>query len=164
LDIGCGCGLPATKLLSETFEVTGIDISAVQVERARRLVPSARFVCADIAEARFPEGAFAGVVSFYAIIHMPLQEHRELFRRIARWLRPEGILLAIIVHTAWTGTEEKYLGVEGGKMWWSHADEETTLQWVAEAGFRVLWKRFIPEEDSGHTLVLAQRMKVDGEV
>ena len=27
LDIGCGCGLPATKVLAERFDVTGVDFS-----------------------------------------------------------------------------------------------------------------------------------------
>ena len=35
LDLGCGCGLPATKLLAEEYVVTGCDISQVQIERAR---------------------------------------------------------------------------------------------------------------------------------
>ena len=37
LDIGCGCGLPATKLLAEHFDVTGIDFSEVQIKRAKGL-------------------------------------------------------------------------------------------------------------------------------
>ncbi|MFC1708064.1 methyltransferase domain-containing protein [Planctomycetota bacterium] len=37
LDVGCGCGLPATKLLAETFDVTGVDFSEVQIDRARKL-------------------------------------------------------------------------------------------------------------------------------
>src|SRR4051812_25942474 len=49
LDLGCGAGVPATKLLAEKgFDVLGIDISAVQIERARRLVRGARFEQADM--------------------------------------------------------------------------------------------------------------------
>src|SRR5207245_98952 len=33
LDLGCGCGVPATAILAERFSVTGVDISPVQVER-----------------------------------------------------------------------------------------------------------------------------------
>jgi len=42
-------------------------------------------------------------------------------------------------------------------MYWSHADRETYLAWLAKAGFEVVWTRFIPEGDSGHTLLLAKR-------
>jgi SAM-dependent methyltransferase len=157
LDIGCGCGLPATRLLARRFDVTGIDFSEVQISRARRLVTDARFLCGDISDQRFAPGSFAAVVSFYAIIHMPLEEHLPLFSKVAVWLRPSGYLLATVGHEAWTGTEEAYLGVPGGMMCWSHADEATYVRWLEKAGLRILRKRFVPEGDGGHTLVLAQK-------
>lgn len=161
LDLGCGCGLPATKLLASHFDVTGVDFSEVQIRRAKRLVPSARFLCADISNISFPLESYDGVVSFYTIIHMPLEEHPGLFQRIAGWLKPGGYLLAVVGHDAWTGTDEKYLGVEGGKMCWSQADEATNLRWIREAGLHVHWTRFVPEGESGHTLVFAQRPPID---
>ena len=40
LDLGCGAGIPATKILAHAgLEVLGNDISEVQIERARSLVP-----------------------------------------------------------------------------------------------------------------------------
>ncbi len=157
LDVGCGCGLPATKLLAEHFEVTGVDFSEVQICRARSLVPKARFVCGDISEQPFQAESYAAVVSFYAIIHLPLTEHRGLYNKIASWLRPSGYFLASVGHFAWSGVEEAYLGVAGGKMCWSHADEATNVRWIEEAGLKVHWTRFVPEGDSGHTLVFAQK-------
>ena len=157
LDIGCGCGLPATKLLAEYFDVTGVDFSEVQIQRARKLVPLARFLCADVSELAFPPGSYDAVVSFYAIIHMPLDGHPALFANIARWLRPSGYFLATIGHDAWTGAEDAYLNVPGGKMAWSHADEATNVHWLKDAGLHIHWTRFVPEGDSGHTLVLAQK-------
>ena len=161
LDIGCGCGLPATKILAERFDVTGVDFSEVQIDRARRLVPAARFVCGDISEQSFPSDSYAAVVSFYAIIHMPLDEHPGLFRKIALWLRPSGYFLATIGHTGWTGMDETYLGVPGGRMCWSHADEVTNVGWIEQAGLHVHWTRFVPEGDSGHTLVFAQKPPIE---
>ena len=157
LDLGCGCGLPTTKLLAQRFEVTGIDFSEVQIRRARRLVPAANFLCGDISEQSFPPAGFAAVVSFYAIIHIPLEEHPGLFQKIARWLRPSGYFLATVGHDAWTGADETYLGVAGGTMCWSHADEATNVRWIEEAGLQVHWTRFVPEGESGHTLVFAQK-------
>jgi len=156
LDIGCGCGLPATKSLAEHFDVIGVDFSEVQIERARELVPSARFLCSDISELTFPPESYDAVVSFYAIIHMPLDEHPKLFANIARWLRPSGYFLATIGHDAWTGMEDTYLDMPGGKMAWSHADEATNVRWLKDVGLYIHWTRFVPEGDSGHALVLAQ--------
>lgn len=157
LDIGCGCGLPATRLLAQRFDVTGIDFSPIQINRAKALVPAARFLCGDIAAQFFAPASFSAVVSFYAIIHMPLAEHCELFEKIAKWLRPSGYFLATVGYDAWTGMEEEYLGVPGGKMCWSHADEPTNVRWMQEAGLYVHWTKFVPEGDSGHSLIFAQK-------
>jgi SAM-dependent methyltransferase len=95
LDLGCGCGVPlARDLAAAGYEVTGVDLSAVQVERARRLVPAGRFLHADATQVEFPTSSFDAVVSLYALIHMPLDEQPSLLGRIGRWLRPGGWLLA----------------------------------------------------------------------
>jgi SAM-dependent methyltransferase len=154
LELGCGCGIPVARLLAEQYEVTGVDFSPVQIERARQLVPNARFLCADMAELALPAESLAAVVSFYAIIHLPVEEQPALFANIYRWLRPGGYLLATVGKVAWTGTEVDWLGA---KMYWSHSDEATYLEWLNAQGFVVRWTRFIPEGDGGHTLLLAQK-------
>jgi cyclopropane fatty-acyl-phospholipid synthase-like methyltransferase len=154
LDLGCGCGVPGAQELAQQFAVTGVDISPVQIERARRLVPQAAFICADMAGIEFPTQSFAAIVSFYALIHLPMAEHHPLLARCFDWLQPGGLLMAIVGHGAWTGMEEDW---HGAPMYWSHADEATYLRWLDEIGFAVQWARFIPEGDGGHTLVLARR-------
>lgn len=67
LDLGCGCGEPVARVLSERCRVTGIDISPVQVERARALVPAGTFICADFAGLSFADGSFDAVTAFYSI-------------------------------------------------------------------------------------------------
>ena len=76
----------------------------------------------------FPAETYAAVVSFYAIIHVPLAEHEELFHRIARWLRPSGVLLATVGHSAWTGSEDDWLGVPGATMAWSGWGDEAKVR------------------------------------
>ncbi len=154
LDLGCGAGVPATKLLAERgFEVVGLDFSHVQIERARKLVPGATFIEADIASWDSEPGSFDAVVTFYALIHVPLSDQQDLFPRIRRWLRPGGLLLAIVGDRKWTGVED-YLGAP---MFWEHADAATYLDWLERAGLRPVWHRFVPEGESGHVLVLARR-------
>jgi len=153
LDLGCGAGVPATRLLTErNFDVLGLDISAVQIERARRLVPGATFEQADMATWEHEPASFDAVVCFYALIHVPLQDQLNLLPKIRRWLRPAGYLLAIVGAERWTGIEE-YLG---SAMFWDHADRETYLAWLTEAGLAPLWDRFVPAGSVGHTLVMAQ--------
>ena len=156
LDLGCGNGIPSSRWLADHgFAVTGVDFSEVQVGRARRLVPSATFLCADMISVDIPPASFDAVVAFYSLIHVPVEEHPPFLIRVASWLRTDGYFLAIVGHTAGTGTEDDWFGAP---MYWSHADRDTYLSWFEGAGLAVLWDRFIPEDDGGHTLILARRV------
>ena len=44
LELGCGAGVPDTQRLAKRFQVTGVDVSAEQVRRARASVPEAVFI------------------------------------------------------------------------------------------------------------------------
>jgi len=153
LDLGCGAGVPATKLLVRAgFDVVGVDISHVQIERARQLVPGPTFIEADMVTWEPEPAFFDAVVSFFALIHVPIQNQKDLFPRIRRWLRPGGLLLAIVGQHEWTGLED-YLGAA---MLWEHGEVATYLDWMQGAGLEPIWNRFIPEGTGGHALVLAR--------
>jgi 2-polyprenyl-3-methyl-5-hydroxy-6-metoxy-1,4-benzoquinol methylase len=157
LDLGCGCGVPAARdLAAAGLAVTGVDLSDVQIERARGLVPSATFQRADATEVSFPDGSFDAVVCLYMLIHVPLDEQPALLGRIASWLVPGGVLLIITGHRAWTGTEDNWLG-GGAPMWWSHADAGTYRGWLADASFVVEAEEFLPEGNDGHALFWCRR-------
>jgi protein-L-isoaspartate O-methyltransferase len=96
LDLGCGAGLPTTRALAQRFRVTGVDISARQIELARQHVPQARFIQADITQLDLPPASFDGVAAFYSIIHVPREEQPQLLQDIATWLRPGGLLVAVM--------------------------------------------------------------------
>jgi len=152
VDLGCGAGMPATRELGRHgLRVIGVDFSAVQLRRARRLVPGASLVRADMTALRLRPASVDAVVSFYALIHVPLADQRALFPRIRDWLRPGGLFLAIVGAGWWTGTEP-YLGAD---MFWDHADTAAYLGWLREAGLTPAWHRYVPEGEGGHSLILA---------
>ena len=153
LDLGCGNGIPATRELTDRgLQVIGVDFSAAQLRRARRLVPDARLVQADMATLQFSPASLDAVVSFYALIHLPLADQRALFGRIRDWLRPGGLFLAIVGAQPWTGTEQFH----GADMFWEHAETGSYLGWLEEARLAPLWDRFVPEGQAGHSLILAR--------
>ena len=157
LDLGCGCGVPVARFLANAgHHVTGVDISGVQIERARRLVPIGTFLRADATRLDLPPASFDAVVCLYALIHMPLVDQSGLIHRIATWLRPGGWLLATVGDDAWTGTEDNWLGGPA-TMWWSHADASTYRSWLRQAALTITSEELIPEGDSAHTLFWAQR-------
>ncbi len=155
LDLGCGAGVPVARDLAGAFEVTGVDISPVQVRRARVLVPAATFVRGDMTAVDFAAGSFDSVVCLYALIHVPLERQRDLLGRIARWLVPGGHLLMTVGETAWSGTQRDWLGVSDATMFWSHADWQTYQAWLDELRFHIVADGFVAEGDGGHHFVLA---------
>jgi SAM-dependent methyltransferase len=158
LDLGCGNGIPVTKELAKRHAATGVDLSPVQIERARALVPDATFVCADMTSVDFPEGAFDAVVAFYSIINVPVEEQPALFARVARWIVPGGWFLAVLGRDPWTGLEENWRGVEGATMYWSHADLHTYRRWLSEAGFTIAEEGLQPEKGTpGFAVMIARR-------
>ncbi len=160
LDLGCGAGVPVARALAaDGFRVTGVDVSEVQIGRARRLVPGARFLRADATRVELPAGSFDAVACLYTLIHLPLDEQPVLLGRIAGWLRPGGWLLATTGQKAWTGTEDGWLG-GSATMWWSHADAATYRDWLGRAGLEVTAQDFVPEGDGGHALFWARRPEV----
>jgi cyclopropane fatty-acyl-phospholipid synthase-like methyltransferase len=135
LDIGCGNGLPALATIARRHAATGIDLSAVQIEAARRNVPAARLLQGDIAACDFPAGSFDAIVAFYVLEHLPRDEHAPLLRRFARWLRPGGYLLFTLERGADEGSVGEWLEVP---MYFSQFDEETTTALTQDAGFALV--------------------------
>jgi len=113
-------------------------------------------VRADITRVEFAPESFDAVVSFFALIHLPLEDQFPLLERIASWLRPGGLFLATTGYRAWTGFDENWLG-GGAAMWWSHADVATYRDWISKAGLSIEREEFVPEGNGGHALFWAWR-------
>ena len=139
LDLGCGAGIPATLWLAErSYSVTGVDLSDKQLGLARKLVPGATFVKADMTELDLGPGAFDAVVAFHSIIHVPKEEHPALLGEVHRWLRPGGLFLATLTLTDFEGEDGDWEGW-GAPMRWSHHDAETNVAMLRHAGFEVVY-------------------------
>jgi cyclopropane fatty-acyl-phospholipid synthase-like methyltransferase len=158
LDIGCGPGVPSTKVLANRFEITGVDISETQLDAARRNVPEATFVLGDLMLVDFAPGSFAGVTAFYSIIHVPREDHARLFERVSRWLVPSGLFLATLSATDdpdWTGD---WLGQP---MFFSGYEANVNRELVAAANFDLLIDDIMetpePEGPALFLWILAQR-------
>lgn len=158
LELGCGAGVPDTKLLAERFRVTGVDVSAEQVRRARINVPGAKFLQADFTALELEPGSFEAVVAFYSFNHVPRDFLASLLTRIRGWLVPGGLLLtALGAHDTpdWTG---EFLGTT---MFFSGFEPEVNRRLLAEAGLRVILDEVAticePEGPAEFHWVLARR-------
>jgi ubiquinone/menaquinone biosynthesis C-methylase UbiE len=111
LELGCGAGVPCTRVLAERHDVLGVDLSQAQLDLARRNVPGARFDKADMTQLDFPEASFDAVAAFYSILHVPRSEQPALIAAIARWLKPGGLFLTSL-GVGTPDSTENWLGVE----------------------------------------------------
>ncbi|SRR6266498_2374412 len=161
LDGGCGAGVPITQILSERFNVTGVDFSEAQIDLARRNVPQAEFLCQNMTQLDFPDNTFDAVCSYYAIIHIPREEHQSLIENFYRMLKPNGYALLCL------GAEDLIDDIDddffGTRMYWSHFDSQTYLVMLKGAGFSTIWSKRIADatcEGPGHLFVLVQKSSV----
>ncbi|MGW4565007.1 class I SAM-dependent methyltransferase [Streptomyces sp. NPDC004561] len=92
-DLGCGPGWVTAHLASLGLDVFGLDLSASMLAVARREHPELRFEQGSMLELALPDGALAGVVSWYSSIHTPVEQLPALFAEFLRVLAPGGHLL-----------------------------------------------------------------------
>jgi SAM-dependent methyltransferase len=92
-DLGCGPGRVTGHLASLGLSVFGLDLSASMLAIARREHPGLRFEQGSMLDLDLPDGALAGVVSWYSIIHTPVDGLPALFAEFRRVLAPGGHLL-----------------------------------------------------------------------
>lgn len=95
LDLGCGCGRTSAGLVRLGYNVTGVDLSQSFVETARKNVPKATFIHADVRELPVPDASFEQVLfSFNGLdcVH-PIAELRRALVEIRRVLKPGGVFI-----------------------------------------------------------------------
>jgi SAM-dependent methyltransferase len=92
-DVGCGPGHVARYLHERGVQVCGIDLSPGMVEQARRQNPGIEFREGDMLALDAPDGAWAGIVAFYSLIHIPREDMTRALGELYRVLRPNGVLL-----------------------------------------------------------------------
>jgi SAM-dependent methyltransferase len=147
LDLGCGTGQLATAyLVKKGLRVTGVDISIRSVAVARRVVPAAEFIVADMANLDLPSASWDLVTAFYSIIHVPRQLHADLFEAISQWLRPGGVLVASLACRASENVAEDWLGAP---MYWSTWDASTNERLINQAGLAVIRTEIETDTEDG---------------
>jgi 2-polyprenyl-3-methyl-5-hydroxy-6-metoxy-1,4-benzoquinol methylase len=99
LDVGCGDGWVAAKLVERGYAVTGIDYSERAIAFARIIVPKAQFHLIDIRElghASDYHHRFDAVCCIEVLEHVPPAYHDEVLRGIKYSLKPEGLLVIAV--------------------------------------------------------------------
>jgi ubiquinone/menaquinone biosynthesis C-methylase UbiE len=150
LDLGCGTGEPVVReLIAHGCQVTGVDASVEQIIRARRHVPGATFVHADMTSVQLPAQSFDAISAFYSITHVPRDEQQALIRRIATWLRPNGLFIASFGSSEGDWLDD-WLGTP---MYFSHLDPVETKRIVSNAGLRLEQTELLKQDNEEATFL-----------
>eukprot|EP01084_Bolivina_argentea_P254797 428426_1 len=102
---------------------------------------------------------FDGIVSYYAIIHVPRQDHEIVFKQCWELLKNDGILCLC------TGAQDLPLDYDtwdGKPMYWSQYSMERSLEIITKCNFEIIESQFIHDSTSddqkcGHLFVLAKK-------
>jgi SAM-dependent methyltransferase len=91
-ELGCGPGQVARYLKDRGVNMRGIDLSAEMVKVATRLNPDIPFQQGDMLSLSLDDDSLAGVVLFYAIIHIKREDVTRALQEMHRVLIPGGRL------------------------------------------------------------------------
>ncbi len=92
LDLGCGSGRDAKAFLDAGYQVTAMDGSEGCCKLAGDYIGQP-VLCQTFEELDFDQ-AFDGVWACASLLHVPYAELTDIFRKVARALRPGGYLYA----------------------------------------------------------------------
>ncbi|HEY9612447.1 class I SAM-dependent methyltransferase [Allocoleopsis sp.] len=98
LDLCCGSGQATQFLVQSSQNVTGLDVSPVSLERAKRNVPQAKYVEALAEEMPFPDAQFDLVHTSVAMHEMPPSILRQIIKEVYRVLKPGGVFALVDFH------------------------------------------------------------------
>jgi len=162
LDVGCGNGLPATRELALSHDVTGVDISEQQIARARSNVPAA-IIRGDVREVDLPAGAFDAIVALYLIDNIARDDYPTLFRRLGELLRPSGRLLLSAEPGEDPWQQYTWLGVP---MFINTVPTEELVRLLDEAGLSVVSTEFESQLEGGRPIeyawIIGERLRPPG--
>ncbi|MEO5979326.1 MAG: class I SAM-dependent methyltransferase [Chryseolinea sp.] len=157
LELGCGDGVPVARELTRQFQYTGVDLSPVQIENARKNVTETWFIVADMTQLQYTENSYDGIIALYSIIHVPLEQQRQLLKSIYHWLKTPGYFLCTLGINEGTDTEENWIA-EGTTMYWSNNSLSQYLEWLESIGFSIITNQYVSEtETTGHALLLLKK-------
>lgn len=150
LDVGSGTGVPtARRLAGAGHRVVGVDVSPVMTALAAGQVPDADFRCGDIREMAWADGEFDAACVYFSMLQMARGEQRELLGRLARAVRPGGLLAVATVPVDVAEVSAVFMGQP---VVVSSFGEKEFVALVAGAGFAVEERHsvlFTPDHPAG---------------
>lgn len=93
LDMGCSSGAFLAFMRSESWKLSGIEMSMEEAREAERRSKAQVFV-GSVLDATFPRESFDVITCFDVLEH--LYEPRRVMARVGEWLKPGGIFCVLV--------------------------------------------------------------------
>ena len=94
LDLGCGTGIPVTKILLEAgLNAYAVDASPKMVEDFRQNFPDVPVACESVERSSFFNRSFDGIISVGLMFLLSEETQRAFIHKMAAALNPGGKLL-----------------------------------------------------------------------
>ncbi len=140
LEVGCGPGEVSGFLHRQGVKCLGTDISMQMIESAREYFPEVRFEVQDFFQLGYGDGSFCGVVGFYAIVNLDLEEVKAVLAEVQRVLKPEGLFLfSFHIDEGEEKTEVKnFFKQEGSALTFYYFKVDDVKALVERVGFQVV--------------------------
>lgn len=136
-DVGCGPGHVGRYLHKRGIPVSGFDLSAEMVAIASRLNPKMTFTRGTMLALPVADGVLAGIVSFYAIIHLSRDEAGQALHEFQRALQPGGYLLLAFHGGDDEVRSENWFG-QGVNVWATLFGGDEMAGYARAAGFAMI--------------------------
>ena len=133
-DVGCGPGHVARYLHEHGVRMLGVDLSPRMIDWARKRSPDIEFRVGDMRALELPDGALAGIVAFYSLIHIGEREMGPTLLELRRVLAPDGLLL-IAFHIGEETVHRDELWGHAVSLDFRFVMPEAMIARLAEAGF-----------------------------
>jgi SAM-dependent methyltransferase len=114
LDVGCGTGRIATRVVEAGGRVIGCDLNLelLQIARTECPVVQTRLPALDWVRSSALDGAYVGLVLEH------LEDEVEFFRQVAGAVRSSGTLAMVINHPVWTAPGSTPIEEPQGEILW----------------------------------------------
>ena len=94
LDLGCGDGVPVSRLFYERgLPLAALDSSSAMLARYRVHFPGVPVRCVRAQDARFAPASFEAVVAWGVLFHLSEADQAAVVENVSEWLTPGGRFL-----------------------------------------------------------------------
>lgn len=146
LDVGCGSGKPiAEYLLTQGFDVYGVDISERQLHYAQQMIPKEKLWLGDIRTLPIFL-KFDAIICWSVLFHIHADEHAIVLKKLNEFLNEAGILLITFADTSiapegeiiFVDSQSIQSNMFGKKFYHSGHSRPVNTELMIQAGFEII--------------------------